>query len=82
MHIKVEFYGSFREEAEEISLILPDGATIASLLAALAHKMPSLHQKITATETMIVVVNGKRVEKSRELEDGDVVKFFSSVLGG
>ncbi|MCX8173591.1 MAG: MoaD/ThiS family protein [Thermoplasmata archaeon] len=80
--IKVEFYGAFRDYAREVMLSLPEGATVEAVVAEIARKLPELHWKIVSTETTIVVVNGQRVEKCRVLEDGDVVKFFSSVLGG
>lgn len=82
LSIKVEFYGSFRDYAKEILLSLPDGATIEDVLAEISIRLPETHEKIMKTETTIFVVEGKRVERDYALKDGDVVKFFSSVLGG
>lgn len=82
MRIKAEFYGSFREYGKELVLMLPEGATVNYVIAEIGRVVPALRERIESSETMIVVVNGKRVEKEHRLKEGDVVKFFSSVLGG
>ncbi|MEM3396008.1 MAG: MoaD/ThiS family protein [Thermoplasmata archaeon] len=81
-NIRIEFYGAFREYAKEMNLSLPKNATLEDVFRELNANMPELNRKIEATETAIIVVNGRRVERGYVLQDGDVVKFFSSVLGG
>ncbi len=81
LRIKFEFYGAFREFAKEIE-VEASGENLGDGLCALAELNPELYARIMNTETAIFVVNGKRVDRNSRIRDGDVVKVFSSVLGG
>lgn len=82
LSIKVEFYGAFRELAREIVLEIKPGWRVADVLLAISQINGELYARIVQTETAVVVVNGRLSDLSTPVSDGDVIKFFSSVLGG
>ncbi len=91
MNVKVKFFAYFREifDAREKGLILPDGASVRSLLEALADS-PRRHEELFAGGTLkplvIVMKNGTSVNSLQGLDtplaEGDTVAVFPFITGG
>lgn len=77
MKVKVNTFANLRDYApggrRPIDLSLPDGATVADLLAAL---------RIPPTVQAVMLVNGRRAEAATLLHDGDDVTLFPPMEGG
>lgn len=58
----------------ELALALPDGADVASALAALKLTLPA--------EALILVVNHRILRLQDALHDGDVLEVFPAISGG
>ena len=77
MEIHLQLYSILREKFPidskgRVVLQLRDGATVADLL-----------EEIGIDRRVVISVNGlHETDKSHRLNDGDVVKLFSSVSGG
>ena len=77
MEIHLQLYSILREKFPadskgRVVLQLKDGATVADLL-----------EEIGIDRRVVISVNGlHETDKSLRLNDGDVVKLFSSVSGG
>lgn len=68
--------GSDRSALDERSWTeLPEGSTVKTALKQI--KCSPLKAKL-----LLVSVNGERASLSRELQDGDVIGFFSPMSGG
>ena len=79
--VQVRFFASVRQAVGEGRVVrnLPDGATVADLLAALAVDYPRLP---TASGTIYAALNKAYVREDAVLHDGDEVAFFPPVSGG
>jgi molybdopterin converting factor small subunit len=82
IRVTVEFYGAFREFADTMQVEIERGATVKAVLLKISKSMPELYRKIESTETRIIVLRGKNADLDAEVTDGDVLKIFSSALGG
>ncbi len=81
MTTRVEFYSVLRDIAGqgEIELSLPDGATVAELLAALYAKFPTL---ATWDSRLLLAADLDYVERTHALQPGEVVSVMPPVQGG
>ena len=81
--VKVKLYMSFREIAgsEEISLYLPDGATVADMLEEISKELPELGRRIEK-EDYILMKGGRWPKPHEKLSDGDEFALFPPVGGG
>ncbi len=81
INVQVRFFASVRQVVGESRVVrsLPDGATVADLLAALAVDYPTLP---TASGTIYAAVNKAYAREDAVLHDGDEVAFFPPVSGG
>ena len=81
MRVTVRYFASLREAAGRASeqRELPDGASVADLLAVLANDFPALAPLQAASMPM---VNQEYVEAARVLRDGDEFALIPPVSGG
>jgi len=79
MRVEVLLFGSLREAvgAKELSVELPEGASVAALCAQLA----AAHPPVGAARLRFAV-NRSFCEEARALADGDEVAFLPPVSGG
>jgi|GEM_PF-4691409 len=82
IRVTVEFYGAFREFADTMQVEIERGATVKAVLLKISKSMPELYRKIESTKTRIIVLRGKNADLDAEVTDGDMLKIFSSALGG
>jgi len=93
MRIAVEIAFSFKHELDEAyrSLELPDGATVADALRALAARFPAIPQRLFETNgdlrrNINALVNGGNVQFRQRFEtvlcDGDRLTILPPVGGG
>lgn len=83
--IKIIFFASFKEllKCSEIEQQLDDGATIASLCAALANRGGEWYKVFSeAKKTVKVACNQQMADMTTVLEQGDEIAFFPPVTGG
>ena len=79
MYVKVRLFATLRRHVADaasgnaIEVELPDGATIADLIAAL--ELPS-------DEVRVIFVNGRAREEDWQLAPGDEVGIFPPIGGG
>jgi molybdopterin converting factor small subunit len=77
--IKVKVYApafcSFKRVDENGHMTLPDDGVVGDVYKNL--RIPAMFKKI-----MIASVNEQRVDLQAKLKDGDVVSFFSGLVGG
>jgi molybdopterin synthase catalytic subunit len=81
MKITVQFFSFFRQIADcnELSLDLPEGATVADALMQLYTRFPRLKEAEKSTLIAIGVEFGNR---SAKLRDGDVLSLMPPLQGG
>ncbi len=81
MHINVLFFGILRDLAgrESEAVSLPDGATIADLLAHCETQIPRLKPYLGA---VAAAINEEYSARSRQLHDQDEVALLPPVSGG
>jgi len=92
MKIRVELHGELRSLASELTLIVPQGATLNQLLfkvveqggEAIRRKVFNSEGKLLPQPLLKILVNGTHTEFERKLADGDVVTMFplESIGGG
>jgi molybdopterin converting factor small subunit len=58
----------------QITLTLPPGATLAEVLSELDIKY--------SDDGLLLVINGRLVEKEYSLEDGDIIHLIPALSGG
>jgi molybdopterin converting factor small subunit len=77
MKVKVHAFANLRDYAPGgqggCELSLADGATVADLIAAL---------RIPATVEAVILVNGRRADRTTPLSAGDGVTLFPPMEGG
>ena len=81
MNIRIRYFASLREivEKNEETLILEEGATVATLREVLLARYPRLQ---TVMERSLCAVNHDYVLPDLELMDDDEVVFIPPVGGG
>lgn len=81
--VKVRFFAHLKEKIgqEEMTLNLPDSASLKQLLIALESATPSAKQ-ITQNNTLRVAVNQEIVEENTVIRDGDEIAFLPPFSGG
>jgi molybdopterin synthase catalytic subunit len=79
MCVQVRLFASYRESAgtARLEVLLPTGATVSHLLAALAERVPGL-----SAARGLVAVNHTYVAADCVLHDGDEVALIPPVSGG
>jgi sulfur carrier protein ThiS len=78
MHVQVKLFSHFRtllppSAHGQIPIELPDGATVAYLLAYLG---------IASQVKLVTINNQPETNRERVLQDRDVVRVFPAVVGG
>lgn len=81
MHVRVLLFGALREAAgaKELSVSVPDAATVASLRALLEEGQPGFS---ALAGRLRVAVNREFAPDAQPLADGDEVAFLPPVSGG
>jgi molybdopterin converting factor subunit 1 len=81
MHVTVRLFAAIKERAgaRQVTVHLPDGASVAELCEQLTRDYPAL---IPAMPTSIVAVNMQFAAPSQALSPGDEVALFPPVSGG
>jgi len=81
MKTRVRLFAILREKvgASELTLELPEAATVADLLKEMARRYPTLLDGASPT---MVAVNAEYAQESRVLHDGDEVALIPPVSGG
>ena len=77
--ITVKFYGLLRIESGVKELMLQ-----AETVKELCDIIPKVCSAISPADlkSCVAIVNGKRVNGRKKLNDGDIVQFFSPAAGG
>ncbi len=80
MQITVKLFALGRDLVgkNELPLLLPDGATVQSVLDDLNREYPKFRQ----LKTYMVAVNMEYAERSQKLRDGDELAIIPPVSGG
>ena len=81
MTVRLRFFASLRERLQrsEAEQILPDGATVSDLWAALCAQHPRLGE---LSASVSFAVNREYVDKAYRLSDNDEVALIPPVSGG
>ncbi len=81
MNVNVQFFSYFKQltGTSATSEALPEGATVAELLTALAARFPKLRGGEKST---LVAVGVEYAAKDQVLREGDEVSVFPPVQGG
>ena len=82
MQVTVKLFASYRElaGASETILDLPEGATVAAALEALAGRYPEAGARLLAAP--LAACNLRHVPVDHVLRDGDELAVFPPVSGG
>ena len=81
MNVRVLLFAALREAAgsREVSIAVPDGASVADLRERLAVEYPSLARLLA---NAAVAVNEEYADAADRLNAGDVAAFIPPVSGG
>ena len=81
MQVRVLYFALIRERAGERQqeLTLPEGATVADLMAHLSERHPDLAEPL---ETAVIAVNKQFAFPQEPLKEGDEIAIFPPVSGG
>jgi molybdopterin converting factor small subunit len=81
MRVAVSFYSYFKTltGCSSVSQDLPEGATIADLVAAMEQRFPRL---VGMDKSMLVAVGVDYRPRDHVLQNGDEVSLFPPVQGG
>ena len=81
MRVQARFFAAYREltGASQVEVTLPEGATVADLIAALRERGPSF---AALPARPAVAVNLEYAPIDTGLRDGDEVAFIPPVAGG
>ena len=82
--IKVLYFARLRETLGKAGeeLDLPQGSTVAGLMALLAARGEAWSQAFDGCQPLRAAVNQNLVKNSVTIKDGDEVAFFPPVTGG
>ena len=81
MRISVKLFAVLRERAGtgELTLELPEGATVASATSSLIHRLPAI---ASFAPRVAYAVNQEYVRAETRLKDGDELALIPPVSGG
>lgn len=81
MQVSVRFFGIFSDFAgvREVTLDLPDGATVEDALQAVANDRPRFAAVLPQVRA---VVNGQNATRDQQLADGDDLSLLRAIGGG
>jgi sulfur carrier protein ThiS len=79
MRARVLLFGTLRKRfpghdpSVGIGVEIPDGSTIGDLID---------HMEISRSKLGLISINGRLVNASKKLQDGDCVRLFQPIFGG
>ena len=81
MNIRVQFYSHLRDLAggSELSIDLPDKATVGDLLTKTYEKVPTLRSR---DKSILIGVGVEFVDRNYELKPGEEISIMPPVQGG
>ncbi|PYJ37854.1 MAG: thiamine S protein [Verrucomicrobia bacterium] len=81
MNIRVQFYSHLRDLAggSELSIDLPDKATVGDLLTRIYEKVPTLRSR---DKSILIGVGVEFVDRNYELKPGEEISIMPPVQGG
>ena len=81
MNIRVQFYSHLRDLAggSELSIDLPDKATVGDLLTKIYEKVPTLRSQ---DKSILVGAGVEFVDRNYELKPGEEISIMPPVQGG
>ena len=81
MNIRVQFYSHLRDlaGASELSIDLPDKATVGDLLTKIYEKVPTLRSR---DKSILIGVGVEFVDRNYELKPGEAISIMPPVQGG
>jgi MoaD family protein len=81
MKIRVQFYAQLRDlaGASELSIDLPDQATVSDLLASIYARIPALRSQ---DKSILVGAGVEFVDRKYQLKSGDEISIMPPVQGG
>jgi len=81
MTIRVQFYSHLRDLAggSELSIDLPDKATVGNLLTKIYEKVPTLRSR---DKSILIGAGVEFVDRNYELKPGEEISIMPPVQGG
>ena len=81
MNIRVQFYSHLRDlaGASELSIDLPDKATVGDLLTKIYEKVPTLRSR---DKSILIGVGVEFVDRNYDLKPGEEISIMPPVQGG
>ncbi len=81
MNIRVQFYSHLRDLAggSELSIDLPDKATVGDLLTKIYEKVPTLRSR---DKSILIGAGVEFVDRNYELKPGEEISIMPPVQGG
>jgi MoaD family protein len=81
MNIRVQFYSHLRDltGASELSIDLPDKATVGDLLTKIYEKVPTLRSR---DKSILIGAGVEFVDRNYELKPGEEISIMPPVQGG
>ena len=81
MNIRVQFYSHLRDlaGASELSIDLPDKATVGDLLARIYEQTPALRSR---DKSILIGAGVEFVDRNHQLKPGEVISIMPPVQGG
>ena len=91
--VTARFFGSFKQvtQKREIEIALPEGGTIANLLAKVIGDFPRLQglildENLQLGSWVVILINGRNMKINKGLKtclkEGDLIAIFPPVAGG
>jgi molybdopterin converting factor small subunit len=80
MDVEIDCYGAVRTalDARSVTISLPEGATVATLLDRLGERHPEFARLARDEETVLVMRDRTHLDRRTPLADGDVVSLSTS----
>jgi molybdopterin converting factor small subunit len=81
MNVRVQFYSHLRDlaDASELSIDLPDKATVGDLLTRIYEKVPTLRSR---DKSILIGAGVEFVDRNYELKPGEEISIMPPVQGG
>ena len=81
MRVRAQLFSHLRDlaAASEIELEMPDGSTLADLLASLYREKPTLR---SADKTLLLAAGVEFVDRAYRIQPGDEISIMPPVQGG